>query len=215
MGRMSAAFARLSKREKTLVSVMLGVLVFAVVFLLNLWLSSSVSSLEAAVAEEQRSLREIYASATGYLEAREKFEAKRKRAEQSAELNLTELIAEMAQQVSLESVDARNNPTGRKRLEEYLDYAPPKDTPLARKRRGRDKDKRDPLEHYYRRDVEVTVRDNATFGAMYELMERIERSRDLLFVTEVRIDRNKRNPDRAGRGKIVVSTYFYEEKEGE
>ncbi len=215
MGRMSAAFARLSKREKVLVSVMLGLAVFAVVFLLNVWLSSSVSSLDAAVTEERQALREIYASATDYLEAREKVDARRSRAEQNAKLNLTEIIAEMAQQVSLESVDARNNPTGRKRLEEYLDYAPPKDTPLARKRRARDKDKRDPLEHYYRRDVEVTVRDNATFGAMYELMENIERAKDLLFVTELRLDRNKRNPDRAGRGKIVVSTYFYEEKEAE
>ena len=104
--------------------------------------------------------------------------ARRQRAEKNAKLNVTEAIAALAQQVSLESVDIRNQPTGRKRLDDFLDYAPPKDTALGRKKTARAKDKdakADTLANYWRRDVEVSVRDNATFEAIYELMEKVER----------------------------------------
>jgi len=217
MGRISAAFGRLSKRERVLVSVMLGLVGALVVFLLNVWLGSGVSRLEANVDKEQHSLEAMYAKATDFIAARRAVEARKTRAEENAKLNITEKIANIAEQVSFESIDPRGNPGGRKKLAEFLDYAPPKDNPLARKRKtsGKDKDKHDALDGYYRRDVEVTVRDSTTFDAIYELMEKIEESQDLLFVTEIRLDRDKRRADRAGRGKVVVSTYYYEEKKDE
>lgn len=217
MGRVSAAFGRLSKRERVLVSVMLAMLSLGVVFLLNVWLGSGVSRLRESVDKEQRSLETMYANATDFVAARRQVEARRSRAEQNAKLNITERIAHIAEQVSFESIDPRGNPAGRKKLAEFLDYAPPKDSALARKRKAssRDKDKHDGLEGYYRRDVDVTIRDNTTFDAIYELMEKIEESRDLLFITEIRLDRDKRRPERAGRGKVVVSTYYYEEKKDE
>lgn len=217
MGRVSAAFGRLSKRERVLVSVMLGMVALLVVFLLNLWLGSGVANLRANVDKEQRSLETMYAKATDFVAVRQQGEARRAQAVQNAKLNITERIANIAEQVSFESIDPRGNPSGRKKLAEFLDYAPPKDSPLARKRKtsSRDKEKHDPLDGYYRRDVEVTVRDNTTFDAIYELMEKIEEARDLLFVTEIRLDRDKRRADRAGRGKVVVSTYYYEEKKDE
>ena len=218
MGRISTAFGRLSKRERVLVSVMGGLAVVLIIFLLNLWLGSSVSRLESNVAKEQEALRAMYAQAGEFIEARKAVDARRARAEETAKLNVTEKIANIAEEVSFEAIDARNTPAGKKKLAEFLDYAPPKDTPLARKRKGsasRDKDKRDALEGYYRRDVEVTIRDFTTFDAIYELMEKIEESPDLMFVSEIRLDRDKRRADRAGRGKVVVSTYYYEEKKGE
>lgn len=218
MGRLSTAFGRLSRREKILVGTMGGLVFLLVVILLNVAISSRASTLEANVAKEQDILREVYANADEFVAARHTLELRQQRAEKNAKLNVTETIAALAQQVSLESVDIRNQPTGRKRLDDFLDYAPPKDTALGRGKRARPRDKDakpDSLANFWRRDVEVTVRDNATFEAIYELMEKVEESQDLLFVTELRLERNKRNPDRAGRGKIVVSTYYYEEKKEE
>ena len=218
MGRISTAFGRLSRREKILVGTMGGLVFFLIIFLLNVAIGSRVSTLETNVAKEQDILREVCANADAFVAAQRTLEARRQRAEKNAKLNVTEAIAALAQQVSLESVDIRNQPTGRKRLDDFLDYAPPKDTALGRKKTARAKDKdakADTLANYWRRDVEVSVRDNATFEAIYELMEKVEESQDLLFVTELRLERNRRNPDRAGRGKIVVSTYYYEEKKEE
>lgn len=217
MGRVSAAFARLSKRERILVGVMGGLVAVGVVFLINLSLSSSVSKLETTVATAQESLQAMYAGAGEFVTARQVDEARKQRAIANARLNITEAIAGIAGQISFESVDIRNNPTGRKRIGEYLDYAPPKDTPLGRKRRGaaREGEPRDLLEHYVRRDVEVTVRESSTFDAIYELLEKIEESSDLLFVTELRLDRDQRRPERAGRGKIVVSTFYYDDARDE
>jgi len=211
---MSAAFARLSKRERILVSAMLGLLVGIVLVFTTVWASGRVSTLESNVRQELDDLRLIYASSSSYLAAERTAEGHRKRAEESARLNLTETVAELAQLVWLESVDRAGNPTGRRRISDFLDYAPPSEAGLARRTRTRDAPD-DELAGYFRRDLDITIREDATMDAIYELMERIERHPSMLFITELRLERNRRDEHRAGRGKLIVSTYFYDEKRGE
>ncbi|MFT7578996.1 MAG: hypothetical protein ACI9MR_000658 [Myxococcota bacterium] len=215
MAGISAAIGRLSQREKIMVTVLGVVLVILMFFFINLWLTSAVDELEENVATEQRSLRAIYGAADDYVTAQKTYERDLASASNNEKLNLTEKLAGLAKQISFEAVDSRNQPQGKKRLESFLDFAPPKDTELAKNRSRRNKKERDPLEGYHRRDLEVSVRDNVTFAALYEFMEKVEDSTDQLFVTEVRIESNKRNTERSGRGKIVVSTYFYREPKAE
>ena len=233
MGRFGAAFARLSKRERILVIGMFGTLFVATVVILHLVMQSKISKLEDSLSSEQESLRAIYLASDGYLASKSRLDAARSRAKAAGEVNLPTSIAGISEQVLFDAVDPRNNPLGNKNLKEFLEFKPlrekavgPHKKAAAKKpatatdkkdtadKTGKDKstaDKKDASsEGYYQRDQEISLKEGVPFKSVYEFLEKLERSTDLLFVTELKLDRSRNDPERAGLGKIVVSTYYYQ-----
>jgi len=208
MSRMSQAFSRLSQREKLLVSAMGGVLVIGVVVALNLVFQGQIDELEANIATESDSLRQIYASTPDYLAATKKFESTRKQALSNASLNVATAIAEIADKITFEAIDPRTGPVGKKDLESFMDFKPPKEKAVGPKKKTTGK--KTSTAGYYQKDQEVTLKENIPLETVYELLEKIEESENLLFVTDLRIERSRLDPERAGQGKIVVSTFFWQ-----
>ena len=232
MGRFGTAFARLSKRERMLVLGMFGSLFVAGVVILHLVMQSKITKLEEDVSAEQAALREIYRASDDYLAGKSRFDATRKRAAAASDVNLPTAIAGLSDEVTFEAVDPRNNPLGLKKLKEYLEFkplrekavgphkkkaAPRKDTgdkKDASEKTAKEKkdaaDKKESTEGYYQRDQEISLKEGVPFKSVYEFLEKLERSQDLLFVTELKLDRSRNDPERAALGKIVVSTYYYQ-----
>lgn len=203
----------------------------AAVVILHLVMQSKISKLEEDVSSEQDALRAIYLASDDYLAAKSRFEATRTRAAAAAEVNLPTAIAGLSDEVSFDAVDARNNPVGAKKLKEYLEFKPLREKPVGPHKKkvpprkdpndktggadksGKDKaaaDKKESSEGYYQRDQEISLKEGVPFKAVYEFLEKLERSHDLLFVTELKLDRSRNDPERAALGKIVVSTYYYQ-----
>jgi len=210
MGRLSQAFQRLSKRERLLVSAMLGTLVIAIVLGLYFVLQGKIDKLETNIAQEQDSLRQIYASTGEFRMAKERFDSTRGLAQKNAELNLTTAVAELAEKISFEAVDPRTGPLGKKDLKEYLEFKGTKEKQVGPRKKKPAGAKNVSTDGYYQRDQEVTFKENIPFATIYELLERIEESGDMLFVTDMRLDRSRLDPERAGQGKIVVSTFYWQ-----
>lgn len=209
MSRMSQAFSRLSRREKVLVSAMGGVLVVGVVVALNLVFQGQIDELEANIATESDALRQIYASTPDYLAATKKFESTRKQALSNASLNVATAVAEIADKITFEAIDPRTGPIGKKDLEAFMDFKPPKEKAVGPKKKAA-AGKKASTAGYYQKDQEITLKENIPLETVYELLEKIEESENLLFVTDLRIERSRLDPERAGQGKIVVSTFFWQ-----
>jgi hypothetical protein len=177
------------------------------------WLQGRIDELETNIAEEQDALREIYTSGAAFSVAREKFDASREQATKNATLNITTSVAELVEPMSFEAVD-RNGPVGNKQLKEFVDFkGSTKDKPIgARKKKG----KKESAAGYYQRDQELTFKEGIPLTTIYDLLEKIEESPDMLFVTDMRLERNRNDPERAGQGRIIVSTFYWQgEKKGE
>lgn len=209
MGRMNQAFSRLSQREKILVSVMGGALVLGVVFIVNMLLQGRIDTLQANIATENDALGQIYAATPGYLEATRRFDATRRQALSNAELNLATAVASIADKITFEAIDPRSGPIGRKDLEAFMDFKPPKEKAVGPKKKTTGK--KQSTAGYYQKDQEITLKENVPLATVYELLEKIEESEDLLFVTDVRLERSRLDPERAGPGKIIVSTFYWQD----
>lgn len=213
MGRISQAFSRLSSRERTLVTLMVGALFVGIVAVVYVIFQGKISTLEENIAAEQEALRKVYAATPAYLEAKERFAATRSQAVNNAGLNLTTAVAEIADKIVFEAVDPRTGPLGKKHIKEFLDFKSPKEKQVGPKKKATGK--KVSVAGYYQRDQEITVKENIPFESFYELLEKIEESGDMLFVTDMRIERNRLDPERAGQGKIVVSTFYWQGEKGE
>lgn len=209
MGRISQAFFRLSNRERVLVSAMLGTLVVALVAMFYLLLQGKIDRLEDNIAKQQDALRQLYAASGDFQAAKSRFDGTRALAKKNAELNLTTAVANVAERISFEAVDPRTGPLGKKQLKEYLEFKGTKEKQVGPKKKKPAGGKQS-TDGYVQRDQEITFKENIPFATLYELLERIEESKDMLFVTDLRIDRSRMDPERAGQGKIVVSTFFWQ-----
>ena len=88
MERIFSAFGRMSRREKILVSSMLGVLIIAVTGLGQLWLSSEISSMEKKVEQDRGALKAIYAGSAKFLAQKRATDQMRDKAAKNLDLNL-------------------------------------------------------------------------------------------------------------------------------
>ncbi len=206
MAGLGGAFSRLSTREKYLVGGMLVVLFLALVFFVNLWLGGKVSALETNVEAERASLANIYGATDTYVGQRAKLKSSRDQAIANEKLNLATAIAQIANEINLESIDRYGNPEGQKRVKAFLEFKGEKETSLTKRRRN---SKNQSTAGYYRRSQEVTIKENATFNAIYELLEKVEENKSMLFVTGLRLERSRNHATRVRSGTIEVSTYFY------
>ncbi len=211
MSTLSQAFSRLSQREKILVSAMGGALVIGLVVILNLVFQGQIDELETNIAAESDALRQIYASTPDYLEATRKFEATRQQALDNAQLNVATAVAEIAGKISFEAIDPRTGPVGKKDLEAFMDFKPAKEKSVGPKKKTTG-NKKASTAGYFQKDQEITLKENIPFETVYELLEKIEESQDMLFITDMRLERSRLDPERAGTGKIVVSTFFWQDE---
>jgi hypothetical protein len=212
MSRVGVAFARLSKREKIMVVVLGVAVVGGLLFFLNGMFQSKITKLETDIANERDSLRQIYAGTEIYKVAAARFEASRTQAIENEKLTLTTAVANLAGDISFDATDTRNNPMGKKNLKEFLEFAALKEKPVGNRSKST-KDKSE--EGYVQRDQEFTLKGTVPFAAIYQLFEKIEESSDLLFVTEMRMERNSADSDRADNVKFTVSTFYFQQENEE
>lgn len=211
MRNLAAAFARLSPRERLLVSVMVGLVVGGGALFLHFSLRGKVNALETSIASGQDALRTLYADSGNFITARQQFQANREVARGRKELNLTTAIAGVAGAVSFEANDASGTSLGKRQLKEYLEYAASKVKHINVGNKPRTGSSRAvPTDGYFQNDQEVKLSDGVPLAALYEFLEKVEEASEGLFVTELRIERDARDSLRAGRNtRIVISTYYW------
>lgn len=213
MSRVGVAFARLSKREKIMVSALGAAVIFGVLFLVNNMFQSKITKLESDIASERDALRQIYSGTPAYKIASQRFEASRAQAIENEKLTLTTAVANLASDISFDAMDARNTPMGKKTLKEQLEFAALKEKAVGGTKNRNAKDKSD--EGYVQRDQEFTLKGSVPFAAIYQLFERIEETADLLFVTDMRMERSNYDSTRADNVRFTVSTFYFQEASAE
>lgn len=221
MSRLGAAFSRLSRREKIMVGALAVVLVGGLLFFLTSMFQGKINRLEADIATAQDSLRKIYAGTSDYLSASTRFEETRAQAEKSASLTLTTAVSTLADAIVFDAADPRTaTPVGKKHLKEFLEFGALKEKPVgARKKETKPSaSKKEGAAPgaaagagggYMQRDQEFTIKGTVPFVAVYELFEKVEEADERLFVTDVKLERNAAEPDRADNVKFTVSTVYF------
>lgn len=208
MSKLTQAFQRLSPRERLMVTGLGGVVIFALIFTIYSWLQGKITTLEANIAEEQSALQTIYASTDSYLAAKAQVLAMEEQGRASATINLPTVITNLADRMPFEGMDRRRNPTGTLQLSDQLEFKSTKEKNVGIRAARRTGNQPIPA-GYAQVDQEITVKEGVPFDTLYAFLQRIESSKDLLFVTDLRIDRSSFDPERANQGKIVVSTFIY------
>ena len=198
MERIFSAFGRMSRRERILVSSMIGVLFLAVTGLGQLWLSSEISSMEAKVDDDRGALQAIYAGSAKFLAQKKATDAMRSKAAKNVELNLKLAVNEIAKKIEFTARDRRGEITGQKKLSDVMQFDQTQEVYLEKKKKkrrkkGAAKEKKEEDDGYYRRDQPITLSDPVTFEAIYELLEKIEKTSQMLYVTDIEMTREFAN----------------------
>ncbi len=221
MERIFSAFGRMSRRERILVSSMIGVLFLAVTGLGQLWLSSEISSMEAKVDDDRGALQAIYAGSAKFLAQKKATDAMRSKAAKNVELNLKLAVNEIAKKIEFTARDRRGEITGQKKLSDVMQFDQTQEVYLEKKKKkrrkkGAAKEKKEEDDGYYRRDQPITLSDPVTFEAIYELLEKIEKTSQMLYVTDIEMTREFANGYVARKNAtFTVSTFYYKGKEGD
>jgi len=218
INRLVGAFGRMSRREQVLVLSMVGTLFLAVVCLGQLWLSSEIGDLETRVEEDQGALRTIYASSAKFLAEKRTADRMRDLAAKNVELNLKLAVNEIAKKIEFTARDRRGEITGKKKLADVMQFDQTQEVYLEKKKKKRRKKgaakEKDDDEGYYRRDQPITLSDPVSFKAIYELLEGIEKTEQMLYVTDIEMTREFANGYVARKNAtFTVSTFYYKGKE--
>jgi hypothetical protein len=204
----------MSRRERMLVGLLLSLMVGAVVFVFYFIVGTEVSSLEERIGEDRETLTEIYGKSHEFLKATAATEAMREVASRNKEMNLKLAVNELAKRISFQARNRKGEIEGTKKLADVMQFDQTQETYLSKKKKKRKvkgkKKKKDSDTGYYRRDQPITLSDGVPFKAIYELMEKIEETEELLFVTEMDLTRDFQDGRIARKNaQIVVSTYYY------
>ncbi len=214
MGGLANAFSRLSQREKILIVTMVVLLVGSVIVITNLWFGSRVATLEEQISDDRTALRQIYDKAGKFIDSRNQDAELKQAAAENEALNLKLAVNELAKRISFNAKDRRGEPAGSKKLADVMTFEQTQEVYLSKKkkkrRRGRDKDKKESDDGFYRRDQPITLSDNVPFKAVYDLLEKLETSKEMLFVTDIDLTRDFQDGGLARKNaKVIVSTYYY------
>ncbi len=212
MGRLGGAFDRLSAREKALVGTMFGLMAALIILLGYLFLGAGVGDLEDRIAEDRDALGKIHAFSHSYLAAVREKEAARNIALGNADINLRLAINDIAKGISFQARGRDGNVEGTKKLSDVVQFDQINEQKLSKKRKKRGKRSKEDMEvGYFRRDQPMTLSENVSFEAIYQLMERIEESDKLLYVTKLELNRDFQDGRIARKNaSMVISTYFYQ-----
>ena len=211
---LAASLGRMSRRERLLVGLLIALLFGSVIFVFNFIVGTEVSSLEKQIGDDRETLTKIYAKSDAFLKATAATEAMREVAGKNTDLNLKLAVNELAKRISFQSRNRKGEIEGTKKLADVMQFDQTQETYLSKKkkkkRKAKGKKKKDDDSGYYRRDQPITLSDGVPFKAIYELLEKIEETDDLLFVTEMDLTRDFQDGRIARKNaQIIVSTYYY------
>lgn len=200
-----AAFDRLSTREKLMVGGLGAFFLVGVVVALVFVASSYLEGIEEEIADGEAKSAKLQAAATTYLEMKAQEEALVSLLENNPIVSLRIPINNLAKNVSM--------PDG-KTLSDALRFeGKTVETPIAAfgEKKGKVKKKKKKGEEEtgpqtLRIEQDFELRD-IPIGALYEFLENIERSPELLFVTKLEIRRKFGDFDTAQSAFVTVSTY--------
>ncbi len=209
----AASLGRMSRRERILVGILIAILFGAIIFVFHFIVGTEVSSLEERIDKDRETLVDIYAQSGEFLKATAATESMREVAAKNSDLNLKLAVNELAKRISFQARNRKGEIEGTKKLADVMQFDQTQETFLSKKkkkRKAKGKKKKDSDTGYYRRDQPITLSDGVPFKAIYELMEKIEETEDLLFVTEMDVTRDFQDGRIARKNaQIVVSTYYY------
>lgn len=211
------AFDRMSRREKTMVLGLLGFLVLVVFSGAYFWLSTSISSLEVQVSEELADLGDIYRLAETFAEKKAVADRQKNMAAKNRDTNIKLAINEIAKSVMFEDQRPKrdDDSPAKKKLADVIQYEQTQETFLSKRKRRRRKGK-DPELGYFRRDQKVKLSEVVPFRAVYDFLDRVERSDKMLFVSELDLRRQYNNGLLARKNAAVtIATFFYKAEEEE
>jgi hypothetical protein len=204
MGGRLSYFEQLSTREKLLLA---GVSVFAVLVVIggaSFFISSALGEIEDEIEVNRDLIGDIEVAAEEYVRVKSQCQALRNTVATNPIVSLRIPVNNIARGVNLDG--------GKKLSDEIGSLEKQVETEL-----GAICEKRDPKKKKKKKDEEVgevVVRveqdfefRNIPIAAVYELLEGLEKSEDLLFVTELEVRRKFGEPDAAQNAKVTVATY--------
>ena len=211
---MAGAFDRMSSREKLLVSTLAGLVMVLGVGGYYLVLSSEVSELQDNVDKARAKLVTIHKNLSKYQKATSKVRRFRALAKANDSLKLELEINRIAKAIRFDKRNSRGEKTGETiNLAGVLNYSGKSEKflgpkPKKKGKRGK-KGKKDKV-GYFRKDEPIRVGDYTPFDELYKLMERIEMTEKMMFVTRVDMRRLRQDGEVAQTGaSFTVSTYVY------
>jgi hypothetical protein len=221
MSRIGTAFERLSKREKIMVgSLGATVLIFAM-FLFYFFVGRGSAQLEVEIKDQQADLLKLQLATPEYLEKVDFSETSKRRALKNADLNLKNLIYDIAGKVSFE---ARIG--GQKKLNDsdVLDLPSGSVTMLTKRSRRGSRKKKDSKVGFWRKDQTIKFKTEPTWDAIDALIKKLDVPDQMIYVRQIDVTRygigrrrtagdESRLGNYAGRNStITVSAIYYEEK---
>lgn len=209
---LAASLGRMSRRERFLVGLLVALMLGAVIFVFHFIVGTEVTSLQEKIGEDRETLTQIYAKSQEFLAATAATEAMREIAARNEDLNLKLAVNEVAKRISFQARNRKGEVEGTKKLADVMQFDQTQETYLSKKKKKKKRKgkKKGDDTGYYRRDQPITLSDGVPFKAVYELMEKIEETDDLLFVTEMELTRDFQDGRYARKNaQIVVSTYYY------
>ena len=208
---LAASLGRMSRRERVLVGVLVSLVFGAIIFAFHFIVGTQVTDLQERIGNDRETLTKIYAKSNDFLAATAATKAMREVAARNQDLNLKLAVNEVAKRISFQSRNRKGEVEGTKKLADVMQFDQTQETYLSKKKKKKRKGKKKADDSgYYRRDQPITLSDGVPFKAVYELMEKIEETKDLLFVTEMELTRDFQDGRFARKNaQIVVSTYYY------
>ena len=178
------------------------------------------ANLETKVEKDRDTLRSIYAGSAKFLSQKRAKDRLRGLAAKNVDLNLKLAVNEIAKKIEFTARDRRGEATGKKKLADVMQFDQTQEVYLEKKKKkrrkkGANKDKKEEDEGYYRRDQPITLSDPVSFSAIYDLLEKIEKTDQLLYVTDIEMTREFANGYVARKNATFTVSTFYFKGEGE
>lgn len=201
-----AAFDRLSTREKLMVGGLGAFFLVGVVLVVVLVVSSYLSGIEEEIADAEDKSKKLQAAASTYLEVKSKEEALLDLLQNNPIVSLRIPINNLAKSVTLP-----DNTT----LSDVIRFeGKTVETPIAAfgdkkgkkkpKKKGKGEEDTGPQTLKIEQDFEFR---DVPIASLFDFLENIEKSPDLLFVTKLEIRRKFGDYDKAQSAFVTVSTY--------
>ncbi len=209
---LQGSFNRLSLREKGLIIGMVASLFGVVLFFVVLGVNSSLSSLEESVREGRRALRDIYARGAIYQRDMVRRRESQRLIDENPITSLRIPVNAMARNITVESDEQGYAGHGR-RLSDLISYGgKTTETRIEssrQNRRGRRGDQEEGGNYEIEQNLEF---DDIPLATLYEFLEELKSTDDLIFIRRLEINRRFNNLEHA-RATVTVSTIKYLEAE--
>lgn len=214
-GRIGAAFAQMSDRERKLVVgggmlILIGMIVVA-----GLLVSRKVAAMEEQVAANGEALRSILDGAPDYLKNRREDKAIQEALSRAAGSSLQSTLLAIAKDVKFERKYG-NDGTSEARLSDFVKFSNATEiladlTQKRKKKRRRKKKKKKKggktEKQVFLSTIEV-VFDRIPDGALYQFLEKVETHKEAMFGVSLDISRESPNHDHF-RAKLKVGQFRY------